>query len=141
MGNNRKNSEQFKKNNNSYGAAVRCMFSSAWLFVTPWTVVCQAPLFMEFPRQEYWSGLPFPTPEGLSNPGIKSRSPASPALAGRFFTTAPPENPNNSYKTFHNLGIHLACQITQKKIKILNIIAPEKLLPINPEKKQYKVRK
>ena len=95
---------------------------------------------MEFSRQEYWSGLQFPTPGGLPNPGTKSRSPASPVLAGRFFTIAPPGKPNNSYKTFHNLGIHLVCQIMQKKIKIFNIIASEQLLPINPEKKQYKVR-
>ena len=37
---------------------------------TPWTVACQAPLFMGFSRQEYWSGLPFPSPGGLSNPGL-----------------------------------------------------------------------
>ena len=48
---------------------------------------------MGFHRQEYWSGLPFPTPEDLPDPGIKPVSPASPALAGRFFTTEPPEKP------------------------------------------------
>ena len=58
--------------------------------MTPWTVVCQASLFMGFPRQEYWCGLPFPSPEDLPNPGIK---PASPALAGGFFTTEPPGKP------------------------------------------------
>ena len=42
----------------------------------PWAVACQAPLFMEFPRQEYWSGLPFPPPGDLLSPGIKSESPA-----------------------------------------------------------------
>ena len=55
--------------------------------VTPWTVVCQAPLSMEFPRQEYWGGLPFPSPGHLPNLGIKSASLISPALAGRFFTS------------------------------------------------------
>ena len=55
--------------------------------VTPWTVACQAPLSMGFPRQEYWSGLSFPTPGDLPDPGIK---PTSPALAGRLFTTEPP---------------------------------------------------
>ena len=54
------------------------------LFATPWTVAHQAPLFMKFPRQEYWSWLPFPSPRDLPKPGIE---PASPALAGRFFTT------------------------------------------------------
>ena len=51
--------------------------------VTPWTVALQAPLSMGFSKQEHWSGLPFPSPGDLSNPGIKS---ISPALAGRFFT-------------------------------------------------------
>ena len=53
-------------------------------FATPWTVAHQAPLSMKFPRQEYWSGLPFPTPGDLPGPGIES---ASSALAGRFFTS------------------------------------------------------
>ena len=55
-----------------------------------WPVVHQAPLSMGFSRQEYWGGLPFPTPEHLHNPVIKPMSLLSPALAGRFFTTAPP---------------------------------------------------
>ena len=53
------------------------------LFVTPWTVAHQPPLTMESPRQEYWSGLPFPSPGNLPDPGIE---PMSRALAGRFFT-------------------------------------------------------
>jgi len=60
-------------------------------FATPWTVAHQAPLSMVFPRQEYWSGLPCPPPGDLRDPGIK---PASPALAGRFFTTEPPGKPS-----------------------------------------------
>ena len=44
--------------------------------VTPWTVACQAALSMGFSRQGYWSGLPFPSPGDLPNPGIKPRSPA-----------------------------------------------------------------
>ena len=46
-------------------------FSHARLFVTPWTAAHQAPLSMGFPRQEYWSGLPFPPPGDLLNPGIE----------------------------------------------------------------------
>ena len=46
------------------------------LFVTPWTIARQAPLSMEFSRQEYWCGLPFPFPGNLPNPGIEPRSPA-----------------------------------------------------------------
>ena len=49
------------------------------LFATPWTVAYQAPPSMEFPRQEYWNGLPFPSPGDLPNPGIEPRSPASQA--------------------------------------------------------------
>ena len=56
-------------------------------------VACQAPLSMEFSRQEYWSGLPFPNPEDLPDSGIKLTSPASPASAGRLFKTGPPEKP------------------------------------------------
>ena len=50
--------------------------------LTPWTVACQAPLSMGFFRQEYWSGLLFPSPEDLPNPSL-----SFPALAGGFFTT------------------------------------------------------
>ena len=60
------------------------------LFATPWTVAYQASPSMGFPRQEYWNGLPFPSPGDLSNPGIEPtslESLASPALAGGFFTT------------------------------------------------------
>ena len=65
----------------------------AQLFVTSWTVACQAPLSMEFSRQEYWSTLPFPPLENLPGPVIKSGSPASPALVGEFFTSEPLEKP------------------------------------------------
>ena len=53
----------------------------------PWTVTCQAPLSMEFSRQEYWSGLPFPPSGDLPDPEIK---PKSPALQVDFFTTESP---------------------------------------------------
>ena len=59
-------------------------------FATPWTVACQAPLSMGFLRKESWSGLPFPFPGDLPDPGIEL---ASPALAGRFFTAEPPGKP------------------------------------------------
>ena len=68
------------------------MLSNVRLFATPWTVACQAPLSMRFSKQEYWSGLPCPSPGDLPNPGIE---PASPALAGGFFTTEPPGKPDN----------------------------------------------
>ena len=59
------------------------------LFATPWTITRQAPLSMGFSRQEYWSGLPFPTPGDLPNSEIEPTSLASPALAGKFLTTVP----------------------------------------------------
>ena len=59
----------------------------------PGTVACQAPLSMGFSRQEYWSGLPFPSPGDLPTPGIEMESPASPLLADRFFTPEPPGKP------------------------------------------------
>ena len=59
------------------------------LFLTPWTVAYQAPLSMGFSRQEYWSGLPLPTPRDLPDPGIEPASLASPTWAGRFFIILP----------------------------------------------------
>ena len=67
------------------------LFSSCVpLFVTPWTVAHQAPLSMGFPRQDYWRGWLFHSPVDLPGPGIES---ASPAPAGKFFTTGPPGKP------------------------------------------------
>ena len=62
-------------------------FSWVWLFVIPWTKARQAPLSMEFSRQEYWSGLPCSSPGDLPDPGIEPESLASPVLARRFFTS------------------------------------------------------
>ena len=59
-------------------------------FATPWTSTRWAPLFMGLSREEYWSGLPCPPPGDLPDSGIEPTSPASPASAGRFFTTGPP---------------------------------------------------
>ena len=58
-------------------------------FMTPWTVAHQASLTIEFSKQEYWSGLPFPTSGGLRDPETEPMSPTCPALAGRFFTNEP----------------------------------------------------
>ena len=60
------------------------------LFATPWTVACQAYLSKEFSRQEYWSGLPFPSPRDLPNPGIE---PESPALQADSLPIEPPAKP------------------------------------------------
>ena len=63
-----------------------------WFLATPCTVAHEAPLSMEFSRQEYWRGVSFPPPEDLPDPGIKLMSSAFPALASRFFNTL--ETPN-----------------------------------------------
>ena len=67
--------------------AMLSRFSHVWLFATLWTIVHQVPLSMGFSREKYWSGLPFPSPGDLPDPGIKPMSLASSALAGGFFTT------------------------------------------------------
>ena len=65
------------------------VLSHAQLFATLWTVAHQSPLSLGFPRQEYWSGLPFPPPRGLSNPRIKNLGLESPTQAGGSFITEP----------------------------------------------------
>ena len=66
---------------------------------TFWTVALQAPLSMGFHRQEYWSGLPFPTPEDISDPGIKPVSPASQA------DSLPPDPPGKSSLVLRTLNL------------------------------------
>ena len=63
------------------------LFSHVQLCATPWTAAHQVPPSLGFSRQEYWSGLPFPPPGDLPNPGIEPVSPLPPAMAGEFFTT------------------------------------------------------
>jgi len=70
-----------------------CMFSPVQLFETMWTTARQAPLSMKCSRQEYWSGLPFPSPGDLPDPGIKPKSLVSPSWAGGFLATTPPGKP------------------------------------------------
>ena len=60
----------------------------------PWTVACQAPLSVEFLRQEYWNGLPFPSPGYLPDPGIEL---ISHSLAGGFSTSEPPGKPRQDF--------------------------------------------
>ena len=77
----------------------------------PWTVARQAPLSMGFPRQEYWHGLSFPSPEYLPDHRIE---PASTALAARFFTTEPPGKPQ-----FHLDQGESGCKSLQGKAEVL----------------------
>ena len=64
------------------------VFQSCQLCVIPWTVACQAPLSLKLFRQEYWSGLPFPTPGDLPNAGTELLPPESPALSDEFITAS-----------------------------------------------------
>ena len=80
--------------------------------MTPWTVARQVPLSTEFSRQEYWSGLPFPSPGDLPDPGTE---PQSPALQAHSLLSEPPGKPTIQYATFKFqskenfvFGIHLA---------------------------------
>ena len=72
-----------------YSCLENSVYREAWQ-----AIVHQAPLSMGLYRQEYWSGLPFPPPGDLPNPGMETASPAPPALAGGFFTAEPPEKPS-----------------------------------------------
>ena len=98
---------------------------------TPGTAAHQAPLPMGFPRQEHWSGLPFPSPGDLPDPGIQ---PGSPASAGGFFTTEPPGKPPHRSKAcfrFHNPNVVLQIRHIDNKIYTtfhiyLNTVFPKK---------------
>ena len=84
------------------------LLSRVWLFATPWTVACQSPLSIGFSRQEYWSGLPFPSPGDLPNPGIK---PGSPSLQADALSSEPPGKPPN---ILHN-RINIQNELSQLK--------------------------
>ena len=78
------------------------LLSCVRLFAIACTVALQVPLSMGFPRQEYWSGLPFPSPRDLPKPGIE---PTSPALADRFFTTEPSGKPKCCHQVIQNFRV------------------------------------
>ena len=78
--------------------------SPVQLFATPWTGAHQAPLSRKFSRQEYWSGLPFPSPGDLLNPGIKLMSPT---LQADSLLSEPPEEPKEMPMTFKYLQTFL----------------------------------
>ena len=87
-----------------------------------WTVAHQAPLPMEFSGRKYWSGLPFPIPGCLPDPGIQPAPLASPALAGGFFSSAPPGKPRNwkdgmlfALETCFVLGFLFCCSYSENE--------------------------
>ena len=79
------------------------LLSRVQLFATPWIIAYQAPPSMEFSRQEYWSGLPFPSPGNLPDPGIE---PMSPALQADTLPSEPPGKPKYmvSFKEVSQFG-------------------------------------
>ena len=79
------------------------LLSHVWLFATPWTVAYQAPLSTGFSRQECWSGLPFPSPGDLPNPGIET---GSPSLQADALPSEPPGKPQ-IFNGMYNLGFYL----------------------------------
>ena len=79
------------------------MLSRVQLFATPWTVVRQAPLPMEFPRQQYWRGLSYPSPGDLPDPGIK---PGSPTLQADSLPSESPGAPKGT-KAMSNLILQI----------------------------------
>ena len=111
-----------KLSSNTWTKRELCMhaqsLSRVWLFATLWTVAHQAPLSVKFPRQEYWSGLPFPPPGDLPGPGIEITSPEAPALAGRFFTTKPPGKPQKGIEGFINIDKDIEVKSYAKDHKV-----------------------
>ena len=94
----------------TFGQVVVQSLGRVRLFATLWTVAHQAPLSIGFSRPEYWSGLPFPSPGDLPDPGIEPTCPVSRALAGGFFTTVPPGKHTDIYHIFiHSSGIDCFC--------------------------------
>ena len=103
-----------------------CVLSRVRLFVAPWTVAHQAPLSMGFSRQEYWSGLPFPSPGDLPDPGIKCVS-----CIGRL--TAGP--PGKHFTWDLSMGLSYLLQKNQKKIKrkrALSFLHLPMVTPLSP---------
>ena len=93
-------------------ACMLSCFSRVLLFMTPWTIGHQAHLSMGFPRQGYWSRLPFPDPE------IEPTSPVSPALTGRFFTAEPPGKPLNICVYIYDLDTLYVCNFINCACKL-----------------------
>ena len=122
------------------------MLSHIWLFANPWTAARQVPLSLGLSRQEYWSGLPFPTPEDLPYSGIEPMSSVSPA--DRFFTAEPPRKPEKTMafvQSLSNVWLFATpwtaeCQaffsftVTQSLLKLMSIelVMPSNHLILSP---------
>ena len=108
------------------------MLSCIWLFVIPWTVARQAPLSMGFSSQEYWRGLSFPSPGGLTYPKIRPVFSVSPALAGRFSTAEPPGNPHIDIYTYIHMHMHAYKYIWEIENRIIVVLSGELKEEIGP---------
>ena len=86
-----------------------CVISNVQLFVTPWTVACQGPLFMEFSRQDYWHGSSFTSLGNLPDPGIET---ASSALQVDFLLSDPPGKSSSNYKNWNQIGVGTPVMVT-----------------------------
>ena len=103
--------------------------------MTPWTVACQAPLFMGFSREEYWSGLPCPPPGDLPNPGSEPRSPT---LQVDSLPSEPQRKPKNA--TVGNLTLPQRIFPTQGLNRGLPTLQVDSLAPELPEKPYFKIK-
>ena len=113
--------------------------SRVQLFATPWTVAYQAPPSMGFSRQEYWSGLPFPSPGDLPNPGIE---PGSPTLQADALPSEPPGKPRWALNQL-NEGEKNVEEKTESKIifhKVLHLKCSDSLVCNNLREKEGQVR-
>ena len=97
-----------------YASCCCCLVAESDSFATQWTAAYLAPLSIVFPRQEHWSGLPFPFPGALPNPGTE---PESLALAGRFFTTETPGKLTYINTKFYLKYLSSACKMLVKTKK------------------------
>ena len=116
------------------------MLSRVWFFVISWTIACQVPLSMGFPRQEYWSGLPFPPPGDLPNPGIESNSPVVPSCQADSLPLSHLGNPFNRFvvQSLSHVWLFVtpwtaACQASLSTIfqSLLKFMSIESVIPSN----------
>ena len=103
-------------------ACVLSHFTHVRLFVTLWTVACQAPLSMGFSRQEYWSELPCPPPKDLPDPGIKPIHPASPALQAGSLPTEPTGKPKGNDPIIYHTGIDVGGLVAKSCLTLCDFL-------------------
>ena len=109
-----------------------CLFNHVWLFALPWTVAHQTPLSMKFSRQEYGSGLPFPSPVTILDLGIKPLEPYSHVLASRFF------NISTTWEAPKLLSVCLCSVLSPVQLfVILRTVVPQASLSMGFSRQEY----